>query len=379
MAVGRWLPVAPRSRAGASAQWWARQGFRSARYPAAALVVLLAAGSAQGAPPTPAPVPPTVPAHNVWNVPRHPFTTLTTQLATDQLPAVSPPGSPQIASSSPNTGGDLGIPETVLDSYHRAETAVNQQSPGCRLSWTMLAGIGKVESGHADSGDVTNSGDVVHPIYGPALNGGNNTAAIPSANGSWSRAEGPMQMLPSTWGKWASDGNGDGRADPQNVYDASLGAGRYLCTSGRDLSTDQGQQQAILSYNPSAAYYQLVIRWVHAYESGSTTLQDTPGAFDPDTRAHGGEPSNPTDTPPTPPTERAPDTDHAAPQPTPKPDPKPEPKPTPARPPAPPKLLPPKLLPPPVERALPPPLGSAPTPNLAPAVNDITKTLGVHQ
>ena len=34
-----------------------------------------------------------------------------------------------------------------------------------------------------------------------------------------------MQFIPSTWSRYAADGNGDGVADPQNLYDAAHAAG----------------------------------------------------------------------------------------------------------------------------------------------------------
>ena len=45
-----------------------------------------------------------------------------------------------------------------------------------------------------------------------------------------------MQFIPSTW-EWAGrDGNGDGKKDPNNIYDAALAAGHYLCRFDWDLS-----------------------------------------------------------------------------------------------------------------------------------------------
>lgn len=158
--------------------------------------------------------------------------------------------------------GKLGIPGIVLQAYQRGQQIMASQQPGCRLQWWLLAGIGKVESGHADGGLVNAHGDTLVPILGPALNGSNGYAAIGSAGGGWERAEGPMQFLPSTWQEFGGGGN------PNNVFDAALAAGRYLCAGGRDLSSAAGQADAVFSYNPSDSYVQEVLTYAYAYASG---------------------------------------------------------------------------------------------------------------
>lgn len=174
-----------------------------------------------------------------------------------------------------------GIPAIVLAAYQAAAANLAQSQPNCRLPVALLAAIGKVESGHAHGGRVTANGTAVPPIFGPVLNGSNGVAAVPDTdNGAldgdttWDRAVGPMQFLPSTWQRWASDGNHDGVADPENVWDASLAAARYLCADGRDLSTEAGIQAAILSYNHSAAYLRLVSAWLTAYRGGIVEVAD---------------------------------------------------------------------------------------------------------
>lgn len=184
-------------------------------------------------------------------------------------------------------GPEREIPPIVLDSYRRAEAVVGHREPGCHLSWPMLAGIGTVESGNAENADVHSDGTVSRPIFGPVLNGMNGTAAIPTEgvtdhNARWARAEGPMQFLPSTWEKWGADGN------PQNVYDASLAAGRYLCAGGRDLNTDAGLTDAILSYNDSPQYLNIVLQWIRAYQTGGVAPYE-PGEFNPADPADGTE------------------------------------------------------------------------------------------
>lgn len=195
--------------------------------------------------------------------------------ATPAAPA-TPVGTPDVRPSSNAAAATpkYGIPATVLDSYVRAAGAVQITNPGCNLSWPLLAGIGKVESGHANNGNVAADGRMTRPLYGPTLNGTNNTAAVPGSGGEWSRAEGPMQFLPSSWARWGSDGNGDGGKDTQNVYDASLAAGHYLCSGGRDLRTPAGLRSAILSYNNSDDYVKLVLSWMKAYSDGGGAIPD---------------------------------------------------------------------------------------------------------
>ena len=131
-------------------------------------------------------------------------------------------------------------------------------NPDCGISWNLLAGIGRIESGHANGGATDARGTAVQPIYGPALDGtqpGNEVIVQSSAGGqvSYARAMGPMQFLPGTWARYASDGDGDGVADPQNLYDSTLAAARYLCSGGLNLRDPSQVMAAILRYNNSTS------------------------------------------------------------------------------------------------------------------------------
>jgi membrane-bound lytic murein transglycosylase B len=176
---------------------------------------------------------------------------------------------------------DLNIPELVLRAYQRAAT---EAPDGCGLRWEVLAGIGKIESNHARGGRLTSSGDTVTPIVGPVLNGSGPVAAISdSDNGKWDgdavwdRAVGPMQFIPGTWKRFATDGNNDGTASPHNVWDAAAAAAAYLCAGGADLSTDAGLRSALLRYNRSTAYVNNVIRWINAYAGGEVVAVGSTG------------------------------------------------------------------------------------------------------
>lgn len=313
-------------------------GIRFVQYPALACAVLLAASSAHGDTPAhDSPTTTSAPARGSWAAPVPPFTELIKSTAPDNRTATAQASEASSTSMTPHARTDMGVPATVLSAYEHGERVLSQEKPGCHLGWAMLAGIGKVESGHADFGSVRVNGDVLTSIYGPPLNGLNGTASISSPAG-WARAAGPMQMLPSTWQKWGTDGNNDGRADPQNIYDAALGAGRYLCAEGRDLSTAAGQQQAILSYNPSASYYQLVVSWVRTYQDGLSILPNALHASDIDTATDGHHATEPVGTPPsrrepetTPPPVEPAKPPEVKPEPQPKPQPAPAPAPAPRR------------------------------------------------
>jgi membrane-bound lytic murein transglycosylase B len=172
-----------------------------------------------------------------------------------------------------NAPGALGIPMIALTAYRNAEQRMAVESPGCGLSWNLLAGIGRIESGHAGGGAVDARGTAVVPIYGPALDGTlpGNEVILQSSVGNrvtYARAMGPMQFLPGTWARYASDGKGDGTADPQNLFDATLAAARYLCAGGLNLRDPAQVMAAILRYNNSMPYAQNVLGWAAAYATG---------------------------------------------------------------------------------------------------------------
>ncbi len=172
-----------------------------------------------------------------------------------------------------NTPGALGIPTMALSAYRNAERMMAVTDPACGISWNLLAGIGRIESMHANGGATDAHGTAVRPIYGPALDGtlpGNEVIVQGNSGGriTYARAMGPMQFLPGTWARYASDGDGDGVADPQNLYDSTLGAARYLCSGGLNLRDQSQVLASILRYNNSMPYAQNVLGWAAAYATG---------------------------------------------------------------------------------------------------------------
>ena len=167
----------------------------------------------------------------------------------------------------------LNIPLPAMQAYGYAELVMSASQPSCGLHWTTLAGIGKVESQHGqEHATLAPDGKALPPIIGAPLNGGDGHAAVPDTDHGrvdgdpvWDRAVGPMQFIPSTWNKYAVDADGDGVADINDINDAALAAGRYLCAGDRNLSDAGDWWAAILSYNAVQAYAQGVFAGANDY------------------------------------------------------------------------------------------------------------------
>jgi hypothetical protein len=169
------------------------------------------------------------------------------------------------------------LPQAALTAYRNAAAALAQSDPSCQLPWTLLAGIGRVESDHGRyGGSVLSSDGVSRPaIIGVALNGRGPVAAIHDTDDGrldgdkvWDRAVGPMQFIPSTW-EWAGrDGVGNGKADPDDIDDTALAAAAYLCSGSGSMLDDASAKAAIFRYNPSDYYVALVQAFERGYRTG---------------------------------------------------------------------------------------------------------------
>lgn len=167
----------------------------------------------------------------------------------------------------------LAIPAEAMDAYDKAATA----PPGaeCGLRWQILAGIGRVESNHARGHTISADGSVSPPILGPTLDGSAGVARVADSDGgrldgdtTHDRAVGPLQFLPSSWQFFGVDANNDGRADPNNLYDAAAAAAALLCAAPRNgpLDDHEALNEALRSYNPSDAYVADVVAWIRYYD-----------------------------------------------------------------------------------------------------------------
>ncbi len=209
-------------------------------------------------------------------------------------PAASNPAAAPAAPAAASpalVAGSRGIPAAVLAAYQKAAGTMSVEQPSCHLTWPILAGIGRIESGHARGGDVDAYGTTNSRIVGPALDGAGNFALIrDSDDGEWDgdttydRAVGPMQFLPGTWLGSGRDGNGDGKSDPNNVVDAALASATYLCSGGGDMFARDDLLGAVFRYNRSWEYVSNVLTWAGVYASAGPVVTaggPAPGSKDP--------------------------------------------------------------------------------------------------
>jgi membrane-bound lytic murein transglycosylase B len=202
-----------------------------------------------------------------------------TSLVPGAAPARAPAGGARTVSGwATDIASRVDVPARALQAYGQADLAVKQEQPDCNLSWVTVAGLARIESNHGRyrGASIAENGDVTPRVIGVPLDGtgGNRTIGdtdrgVLDGDTALDRAVGPMQFIPSTWAKWRSDGNGDGVADPNNIFDAALAAGRYLCAGGRDLATGPGWRAAVLSYNNSDEYGRRVYAAADSYASAS--------------------------------------------------------------------------------------------------------------
>lgn len=197
-----------------------------------------------------------------------------TETGTGTVPGIS---SLADAAWAERTAEATDIPIRALLAYAGAELRLRAEQPSCGLSWNTLAAIGWVESEHGTihGGTIGPDGLASPAIVGIPLDGAG-VEAIADTDGGlldgdtvWDRAVGPMQFIPATWGRFAADGDGDGRTDVHQIDDAVLTAARYLCTSGGDLRDSGDWISAVSSYNSSIDYNHRVAAAADTYAAAS--------------------------------------------------------------------------------------------------------------
>ncbi|MFG3705585.1 lytic murein transglycosylase [Micromonospora sp. NPDC047670] len=185
-----------------------------------------------------------------------------------------------LAGWAAEVGPKVGISPVAMQAYGYAELVLAQTNRSCGLSWTTLAAIGFVESGHgqANNARLGQDGKALPEIIGLPLDGQGNRMRIADTDGgrldkdtTFDRAIGPMQFIPTTWQEIGADADNDGVKDPHDLDDAALAAGNYLCKGSRNLTIPADWWNAILSYNDVRQYAQDVFDTANRYGQASRT------------------------------------------------------------------------------------------------------------
>ena len=155
-----------------------------------------------------------------------------TALTIPELSKGAPPGAITLAATPAQQTGQAppapavitglaanGIPNVALNAYRVAAARMGSSSPSCGIDWSLLAGIGRIESNHGRYGGAVlgPEGASAPKILGPPLDGGQFAFIGDSDNGLWDgdttydRAMGPMQFIPTTWRSYASTPTGTAR------------------------------------------------------------------------------------------------------------------------------------------------------------------------
>jgi hypothetical protein len=132
-----------------------------------------------------------------------------------------------------------------------------QTCPG--LPWSVLAGIGTVESDNGKSNlpgvhEGTNSFGAAGPMQ----------IGVGGATGnSWGGP--PVHPASENFGGVATDGDDDGQDDVYDPADAIYAAAKLLCADGARGGSPAGIEQAVFVYNHASWYVADVMAWADKY------------------------------------------------------------------------------------------------------------------
>jgi cell wall-associated NlpC family hydrolase len=168
-------------------------------------------------------------------------------------------GAPSSVAAPPSPAGDPGTVTGIPAPY-----LADLEAAGSRFDvpWTVLAGIYHEE---CDFGQST--------LAGCDPPGSENGAGAQGPGqflpGTWRKGLAPHQLIPpgpptaSTAAGFATDGDGDGVADPWDPADATASTARLLAADGAATGDVAG---AVYAYNHSEGYVQAVLGWADTYQ-----------------------------------------------------------------------------------------------------------------
>jgi len=149
------------------------------------------------------------------------------------------------------------IPSDYLKWFQRAGLQYN-------VPWTILAGIGKVES---DDGRTALPGVTAASVSNAFGAAGPMQIGIRGAStNSWGGA--PIHPASTVVTGVATDEDGDGTASVYDPADAIAGAAKYLVAHG----VQQNAAAAVFAYNHADWYVQEVLNWASTYAAGGFTV-----------------------------------------------------------------------------------------------------------
>ena len=169
-------------------------------------------------------------------------------------------GSATTASQPKASAAADSIPATYLKWFQKVGQQYN-------VPWTILAGIGKVESDdgrttlpgvNSDSNSFGAAGPMQIGIGGASSNQWGGTATHPAS-----------EVVAGV----ATDEDGNGTASVYDPADAIAGAAKYLIAHGVQQNVDS----AIFAYNHASWYVEEVLSWASGYAQGGFTVDNTTG------------------------------------------------------------------------------------------------------
>lgn len=88
-----------------------------------------------------------------------------------------------------------------------------------------------------------------------------------SIRGSWAGAFGIPQFIPSSYVRFAVDGNSDGRIDLFSMSDAVASVASYLRSHGWEKGKPEQNRQAVYAYNRCDSYVKAVFAYAKALKN----------------------------------------------------------------------------------------------------------------